>query len=149
MELRFSEPVEAEFSPLEVRNSEGERVDKENARVDPDDARVLVADLEVLPEGSYTVEWRVTSIDGHVVQGRYAFAVTGAGDDQPPIDARGAERQKAEEHAGHTEHGSTVQGGARDGSVPILAYSALSLGVLAIVATAVFVLTRQARRHRA
>jgi methionine-rich copper-binding protein CopC len=152
VELRFSEPVEAEFSPLEVRNSEGERVDKDNARVDPDDARVLIADLEELPEGSYTVEWRVTSLDGHVVEGRYAFAVTTAGENQPPSDVRGAEGQKVEEHAGHDGHaerGSAVQGGAKDGSVPILLYSALSLGLLAVVAATAFLLSRLARRPRA
>ena len=36
-------------------------------------------DLERLSKGSYTVKWRVTSIDGHVVEGRYAFAVVAAG----------------------------------------------------------------------
>jgi methionine-rich copper-binding protein CopC len=149
VELRFSEPVDAEFSPLEVRDSEGNRVDKDDARVDPQDAGVLLAGLKELPEGSYTVEWRVTSIDGHVVEGRYGFAVTDAGEDQPPSDARGAEGQRAEEHAGHTERGSAVHGGAQDGSAPILAYSALSLGVLAIVAAAAFVLSRLVRRPRA
>jgi methionine-rich copper-binding protein CopC len=147
-ELRFSEPVDAEFSPLEVHNSEGERVDEDNARVDPDDARVLIVDLEALTEGSYTVQWRVTSIDGHVVEGRYEFAVTGAGGDQPPDDAQGAEGQKAEEHAGHTEREPAARDGAQDGSAPILIYSALSLGVLAIVAAA-FLLIRLARRPRA
>jgi methionine-rich copper-binding protein CopC len=146
VELRFSEPVEAEFSPLEVRNPEGERVDKDNARVDPDDARVLIADLEELPEGSYTVDWRVTSIDGHVVEGRYEFAVTAAGENQPPGDVRGAEGQKADEHTGHAEREPAAQDGAQDGSAPILAYSALSLGVLVVVAAAAFVLTRLARR---
>ena len=149
VELRFSEPVDAEFSPLEVRDSEGERVDKDNARVDPDDARVLIVDLKEMLEGSYTVQWRVTSIDGHVVEGRYEFAVTEAGEDQVPSDARGAEGQKAQEHAGHTEREPAAQDGAQDGSAPILAYSALSLGMLVVVAAAAFVLSRLARRPRA
>ncbi len=144
VELRFSEPVDAEFSPLEVYNSEGERVDEDNARINPADARVLIVDLEELSEGSYTVEWRVTSIDGHVVEGRYEFAVTEAEEDQPP-----GEGQKAEEHAGHTETEPAAQDGAQDGSAPILAYSALSLGVLAVVAAVAFVLTRLTRRPRA
>jgi methionine-rich copper-binding protein CopC len=147
--LRFSEPVDAEFSPLEVRDSDGNRVDKDNARVDPDDARVLVVDLEELTEGSYTVEWRVTSIDGHVVEGRYEFVVTDAREDQLPRDAREADGQPAKEHAGHAEREPAVQDGTQDGSAPILAYSALSLGVLAVVAVAAFVLTRLTRRPRA
>src|SRR3712207_1562241 len=44
--LRFNEPVDAEFSPLEVRDSEGKRVDEDDARVDPEDARVVLADLQ-------------------------------------------------------------------------------------------------------
>ena len=146
VELAFSEPVDAEFSPLEVRNSEGERVDKDNARVDPDDARAVVVDLEELSEGSYTVEWRVTSIDGHVVEGRYGFAVTDGGEDQAPSDAREAEGQRAKEHAGHSEREPAVQDGAQNGSAPILAYSALSLGILAAVAGAAVVLIRLTRR---
>jgi copper resistance protein C len=146
VELTFSEPVDAEFSPLEVRNSEGERVDEDNARIDPADARVLIVDLEDLSEGSYTVEWRVTSIDGHVVEGEYQFAVTEAEEAQPPGDARG-EGQKDEEHAGHNEREPAAQDGAQEASAPILLYSALSLGVLAVVAAA-YLLTRLARRPR-
>jgi copper resistance protein C len=149
VELTFSEPVDAEFSPLEVRDSEGARVDKDNARVDPDDARVLVVELQELSEGSYTVEWRVTSIDGHVVEGRYGFAITDGGEDQPPSDVREVDGQRAEEHAGHSERDPAVQDGAQNGSAPILAYSALSLGVLAVVAGAAVVLTRLTRRPRA
>jgi copper resistance protein C len=144
VELRFSEPVDAEFSPLEVHNSEGERVDEDNARIDPADARVLIVDLEELSEGSYTVEWRVTSIDGHVVEGRYAFAVTKAGEDQQRGDTRGAEGA-----GGQGEQGSAAQGGAQETSAPILLYSALSLGLLAVVAATAFVLSRLARRPRA
>ena len=77
IELRFSEPVDAEFDPVVVRAAGGARVDAHDARVDPKDARVVLADLERVPEGSYTVEWRVTSIDGHVVEGRYDFAMPG------------------------------------------------------------------------
>ena len=94
------------------------------------------------------MDWRVTSIDSHVVDGRYEFAVTAAQEDQATSDARG-EGQKAEEHAGHTEPEPAAQDSAQDGSAPILVYSALSLGVLAVVAAAAFVLTRLARQPRA
>lgn len=74
--LRFSEPVEAAFDPIKVYDQGGDRVDEDNARVDPDDAKALIADLGELPGGSYAVEWRVTSVDGHVVDGTYRFSVT-------------------------------------------------------------------------
>ncbi|HEX2742128.1 MAG TPA: copper resistance protein CopC [Rubrobacter sp.] len=137
--LRFNEPVDAEFDPVVVRDSEGDRVDEGDARVDPEDARVVLADLEKLPEGSYTVEWRVTSIDGHVVEGRYGFAVTGGSGD---------ERPNAEERAGQADREPATQGGRPDGSVPILTYSALSLGLVAAVVAAALLLTWLVRRRR-
>jgi methionine-rich copper-binding protein CopC len=75
VQLRFDEPVEAEFDPVEVYDRQGNRVDRGNARVYPDDARVVVMDLEELPEGFYTVDWRVTSVDGHPVRGTHEFTV--------------------------------------------------------------------------
>jgi copper transport protein len=101
VELRFSEPVDAEFDPVVVRGADGARVDAHDARVDPEDARVVLADLESVPKGSYTVKWRVTSIDGHVVEGRYAFAVVAAGEDRPSEDAGDRETSAAGAHSGH------------------------------------------------
>ncbi len=75
VQLRFNEPVEAEFDPIEVYDQEDYRVDEDDARVSPDDRRLLVADLGELPEGSYTVEWRITSADGHPIDGGYEFVV--------------------------------------------------------------------------
>jgi copper transport protein len=112
VELHFSEPVDAEFDPVVVRGAGGARVDAHDARVDPEDARVVLADLERVPEGSYTVKWRVTSIDGHVVEGRYDFAVVTAGKDRPAGDAgeKGTSAQAAGAQSGH--HGGHHGGGA-------------------------------------
>ena len=73
--LFFDEPVRAEFDPVKVTDEEGNRVDDEDARTLPDDPDVVEAGLDVLPEGSYTVEWRVTSADGDPVSGEFGFAV--------------------------------------------------------------------------
>lgn len=82
--LRFNEPVDAAFDPLKVYDSRGERVDEDDARADPEDARVVEAGLEEgLAEGTYTVEYRVTSIDGHVVEGAHDFAVNADGPGDP------------------------------------------------------------------
>lgn len=84
--LRFDEPIEAEFNPLEVYDQQGNRADEDNARVDPDDARVLVADLKELPEGPYTAEWRITSVDGHVIEDTFDFTVTASDVSELPGD---------------------------------------------------------------
>ena len=104
IELRFSEPVDAEFDPVVVRAAGGARVDAHDARVDPEDARVVLAGLERVPEGSYTVEWRVTSIDGHVVEGRYDFAVVPAGEDRPPSEDAGDRATSAETTGAQGRH---------------------------------------------
>jgi methionine-rich copper-binding protein CopC len=156
VELRFSEPVDAEFDPVVVRNSDGTRVDDGDARVDPQDARVVLAPLKQLPEGSYDVEWRVTSIDGHVVEGRYGFAVTGA--DQPAgekqgaagkgTEGKGAEGPNAEERPRQAERDPAAQDSGSDRSAPILVYGALSLVVAAVVVAAAILLTRLAHRPK-
>src|SRR3712207_1998953 len=106
VELRFSEPVDAGFQPLVVRDADGNRVDENDARVDPEDARVVLAGLEELRDGAYTVKWRVTSIDGHVVEGRYGFAVSDGAGQGPDVahgsDAHGAAGPRSEDRAGHT-----------------------------------------------
>ena len=69
LRLTFTEPVPAEFDPVEVTGPGGD------ARVAPEDDRVVEAGLEALPAGTCTVEYRVTSIDGHVISDSYEFAV--------------------------------------------------------------------------
>jgi copper transport protein len=93
VELHFSEPVDAEFDPVVVRG--------------------VLADVERLSKGSYTVKWRVTSIDGHVVEGRYDFAVLAAGEDRPPSEDAGKRDDSAQaagaqsgHHAGHHAGGA-------------------------------------------
>ena len=110
VQLRFNEPIEAEFSPLKVSDEQGNRMDEDNARISSDDARVLLIDLKELPQGSYTVEWRVTSADGHPVNGTYRFAVNssaadteeGAGEPIEPV-----ERAEKQEEEGFLQEGIT------------------------------------------
>ena len=102
VQLLFSEPIEAEFNPVEVYDQGGDRVDEDDARVSPNNARLLVADLGGLHDDSYTVEWRVTSADAHPISGAYEFVVDtsaatdateGAGEPIEPIE-RSAEQEE-------------------------------------------------------
>ena len=101
VQLLFSEPIEAEFNPVEVYDQGGDRVDEDDARVSPNNAKLLVADLGGLSEGSYTVEWRVSSTDTHPISGAYEFVVDtstadaseGAGEAIEPIE-RSAEQEE-------------------------------------------------------
>ncbi len=88
VQLLFNEPIEAEFDPLKVYDQGGGRVDEDNARVSPKNRKLLVTDLEELPEGSYTIDWRVTSTDGHPISGTRGFAVdaSAVGGAEEPIE---------------------------------------------------------------
>src|SRR4028119_1688155 len=63
VELRFTEPVDAEFDPVVVRAADGARVDARDAREDPEDARVVLADLQDLPEGRHPEGWARTPLE--------------------------------------------------------------------------------------
>lgn len=123
VELRFSEEVDASFDPVEVFDGAGGRVDRQNTTVDPDDPEVLLAPLRDLEKGTYTVNYRVTSLDGHVVDGTYEFTVRSAKDDQSSQpSAESAQAQSSEDSGEPAEAGST-------GFALISGGNAVSLGV--------------------
>lgn len=138
VQLRFDEPIEAEFTPVKVFDSQGNRADRDNARVAPDDRRVLIADLEELPEGSgagaYTVEWRVISVDGHPINGTYGFTVTGAAE---PRDTAQAE---AEDVEGSGEQETSA------GSGHAIHFAGLGLGALVVLVLALLQRTKAKRQ---
>jgi copper transport protein len=72
----FTEPIEDEFSEIQVLNSQGEPVDNGDSAVDSNDPRVISATLPSLPNGTYTVAWRnLSTVDGHSVRGAFVFSV--------------------------------------------------------------------------
>jgi methionine-rich copper-binding protein CopC len=145
--LRFSEPVDAEFDPLKVYDAEGDRVDEDDARLDPDDARVLIVGLEELPEGSYRVEWRITSLDGHVVEDAYAFNVT-ADTGETGAEAR-AEAENAGEPGARPAAGEEPAAPEDAGGLDrTLLFGGLIFGVLGLVGL-VLLAARWLRRRKA
>lgn len=139
--LRFTEPVDAEFSPLEVYGPAGQRVDRDNARVDPGDARAVIVDLQDgLSAGSYSVEWRLTSVDGHVVAGEYGFNVTA--DAGPPEGEGAGEPGGGPEPQSGDEPQQLAEQDTDGGTDQSMLYSALSLGVLGLVAVAILGVAR-------
>ena len=71
--LRFSGAIEAGFSRIELHDAAGSLV-----ATAPAEGAGLGALRVALPElgpGQYEVIWHVTSIDGHMTQGRFRFWV--------------------------------------------------------------------------
>ena len=74
--LFFTEPLESQFSRIELRNTLGGAVDVPPAQLDPDDVQQLVLVPGDLADGLYTVAWRVVSqTDGHLTQGSFPIIV--------------------------------------------------------------------------
>jgi copper transport protein len=76
--VTFDEPVESSFGALRVFGADGERVDRGEVERPTGDV-VAVAVEPDLPDGAYTVTYRVVSADSHPVTGGYVFTVGEAG----------------------------------------------------------------------
>jgi methionine-rich copper-binding protein CopC len=73
--LWFNERLEAQFSQLSVWNAEGQQVDGGDVQVGPDDGKRLSVGVPTLPAGSFTVKYRVLSVDGHIVEAEFPFTI--------------------------------------------------------------------------
>jgi methionine-rich copper-binding protein CopC len=73
--VNFSEPLEAAFSFIVVRDSAGKRVDKADTRVDPTDRTTMRVSLQPLTDGIYIVVWRALTADTHRTEGAFMFRV--------------------------------------------------------------------------
>ncbi|MEW5989630.1 MAG: copper resistance protein CopC, partial [Chloroflexota bacterium] len=56
--IRFTEPLEPEFSAIQVLDVLGQGVDSGDSRQDTNDPTVLIVSLPPLPDGTYTVVWK-------------------------------------------------------------------------------------------
>jgi methionine-rich copper-binding protein CopC len=77
VDLWFNERLEQAYSTVSVWDTAGTQVDLRNVAVAPRDPRQLQVWLPPLGAGTYTVRYRVLSVDGHVVEGRFSFTVRG------------------------------------------------------------------------
>lgn len=73
--LWFSEPLEAKFAAVSVWDASGKQIDQQDGLVGPEDPKAMSVGIPTLGPGTYTVKYRVLSVDGHVVEGSYRFTV--------------------------------------------------------------------------
>jgi methionine-rich copper-binding protein CopC len=86
----FNEQLQTTFAAMTVVGPDGNLWSTGEAEVHGATASVAVRTLG--PVGTYTVNYRVTSADGHVVSGSWAFQLTaaGTGTPGPPVGATGS-----------------------------------------------------------
>lgn len=75
LKLYFSERLEPAYSRVRVEDGQGARVDRDDSRVDRSNPLLLRVTLPPLAPGTYTVIWRVLSVDSHITEGRFTFRV--------------------------------------------------------------------------
>lgn len=81
--MSFNEPVEVSFGGIRVFDANGDRVDEGSTEHVAGSADEIATGLEDdLAEGTYTVAWRIVSIDGHPISEAFVFHV-GAPGEQP------------------------------------------------------------------
>jgi methionine-rich copper-binding protein CopC len=73
--LWFTQNLEPAFCSVTVTNEAGQRVDLGNAQVPQGAPAELQVGLRPLPPGTYTVSWRVVSVDTHPTEGRFQFSI--------------------------------------------------------------------------
>ena len=73
--LWFTQDLEPAFSSVTVTDQAGQRVDLGNAQVPQGSQSELQVGLKPLPPGTYTVSWRVLSVDTHPTEGTFTFEV--------------------------------------------------------------------------
>jgi copper resistance protein C len=75
VKLYFSERLEPAYSTVRVEDGKGARVDRDDSHVDRSNPLLMRVTLTPLEPGTYTVVWRVLSVDSHITQGRFKFRI--------------------------------------------------------------------------
>jgi methionine-rich copper-binding protein CopC len=83
----FNEQLQRNFAAMTVVGPDGNLWSSGDAQIDG--AIASVGLLPLGPAGTYTVNYRVTSADGHVVSGSWSFRLTTAGTGTPGPSAAG------------------------------------------------------------
>jgi methionine-rich copper-binding protein CopC len=75
VKMWFSQAVEPAFSTMQVLDKSGKKMDQKDIGADAADPTLLRVSLPPLAPGTYRVNWRVLSRDGHVTKGSFTFDV--------------------------------------------------------------------------
>jgi copper transport protein len=100
--IQFDESIQPVFNSLQVFDSNGNQIDQKNSHINPKNSSILDADLKKhLPNGTYRIQWKVVSNDGHPVKGVIPFQIgVGSKLPSPAVLAKGAK--------GYTPHGDLI-----------------------------------------
>lgn len=75
VDVWFNDKVGSEYKALAVINSAGKRVDNKDVEQETFDQSHLYITVPDLAPDTYTVRYRVVSIDTHIVTGKFKFTI--------------------------------------------------------------------------
>ena len=140
--LTFNEDIQAEFAVLKVVGPDG--TEYQNGSVSAGGGQVSTAVSPLGPAGTYQVNYRVVSDDGHPVQGKLSFTLTTPG----PAVAQATQAAAAAPSAGAAPVAAPVAPQAAatpDGGTPIWPWL---VGAVILVAGGAVAALRLGRRSR-
>lgn len=73
IKITFNAPIQTAFFSLEVLNDAGERVDNDESEVKESTLQNSLP--KELANGSYTINWKIVSNDGHTMEGTQSFTL--------------------------------------------------------------------------
>ncbi len=75
IDVWFNDKVGSEYKALAVISSAGKRVDNKDIEQETFDPSHLYTTVTDLPPDTYTVRYRVVSLDTHIVTGKFKFTI--------------------------------------------------------------------------
>lgn len=75
IQLWFNEKVEGSYASVTVLDSNKNSITENSPEVILDDPKSIILNLPQIEPGLYTVQYRVMSVDGHVIESNFDFSV--------------------------------------------------------------------------
>lgn len=75
IQLWFNEKIEGSYASVSVLDSNKNSITENNPEVVTDDPKSVILNLPQIEPGRYTVQYRVMSVDGHVIESSFDFNV--------------------------------------------------------------------------
>ncbi len=115
VQIAFNEPVESSFGALRVFDGDGKQVES-GELLRPSGESISTKLARDLPDGAYTVTYRVVSADSHPINGGFVFTVGESG---------GASAASVSDLLGDTSTGPVTE--FAFGAVRVVSYAAIAL----------------------
>lgn len=75
IQLWFNEKIEGSYASVTVLDSEKKAVTQNSPEPAAGDLKSVILNLPELEPGNYKVQYRVMSVDGHVIESSYEFSI--------------------------------------------------------------------------